>query len=321
MSKTRYLQQLGQSWYVRIKVPATLYDRVGSTHIRRALHTRDLDEANRRKWSAIVQVRAYFDSLHSGATAPLSFHVQSETLGTKVPVLLQPQPTAYLDLRPATGLDALAEEWAITSTVKTVQFQRRQAYKELRDYLQCDHSPTSFSGTLAATYVDERLLKSPDSQSTRRRKLSALAAFWEWMASRRYTPKGMNPWKGFRLKNDESKRTKPKKRPYTSKELVTLFSGDPTYPALREVMVLGLYTGARIDEICSLSRSSVRFERGIAYVQIIKSKTNSGARTLAVAHPIPLGLLKTRHGRKATATAQLFDELRGVLPRFCGHFH
>ena len=134
LSKTRYLQQLGQSWYVRIKVPATLYDRVGSTHIRRALHTRDLDEANRRKWSAIVQVRAYFDSLHSGATAPLSFHVQSETLGTKVPVLLQPQPTAYLDLRPATGLDALAEEWAITSTVKTVQFQRRQAYKELRDY-------------------------------------------------------------------------------------------------------------------------------------------------------------------------------------------
>ena len=50
MSKTRYLQRLGQSWYVRIKVPAALRDRVQNTHIRRALGTRDLDEAVRRKW-------------------------------------------------------------------------------------------------------------------------------------------------------------------------------------------------------------------------------------------------------------------------------
>ena len=53
MSKRHYLQQLGQSWYIRIKVPAALRGRVGNTHIRRALHTRDLDEANRRKWLAL----------------------------------------------------------------------------------------------------------------------------------------------------------------------------------------------------------------------------------------------------------------------------
>ena len=52
MSKTRYLQRLGQSWYVRIKVPAALRDRVQNTHIRRALGTRDLDEAVRRKKAA-----------------------------------------------------------------------------------------------------------------------------------------------------------------------------------------------------------------------------------------------------------------------------
>ena len=67
MRKTQYLQQLGHSWYLRVKVPTTLQGRVGSTHIRRALGTRDLDEAVRRKWAALVQVRNYLDQLRSAA--------------------------------------------------------------------------------------------------------------------------------------------------------------------------------------------------------------------------------------------------------------
>ena len=128
MSKRHYLQQLGQSWYIRIKVPAALRDRVGNTHIRRALHTRDLDEANRRKWLALAQVRAYLDSLESGALASLSLHMPSGIRGLPAPV---PQTAAHFDLRPTTGLDALSEDWTMTSPVKTVQFQRRQTYKEL----------------------------------------------------------------------------------------------------------------------------------------------------------------------------------------------
>ena len=67
MRKTQYLQQLGHSWYLRVKVPTTLQGRVGSTHIRRALGTRDLDEAVRRKWPALAQVRSYLDQLRSAA--------------------------------------------------------------------------------------------------------------------------------------------------------------------------------------------------------------------------------------------------------------
>lgn len=308
MSKTQYLQQLGKSWYLRVKVPSALQGRVRNTHIRRALHTRDLDEANRRKWPALAHVRAYFDSLERGAATSLSLHLP---VGSTAPMPIEPQPRSDLELRPNTGLDALSEQWAETSTVKTVQFQRRQAYKELRAYLGSDGSPIAVTDALAAIYVDEHLLKSPDSPSTRRRKLSALAAFWEWMGSRRYTPKGVNPWKGFRLSNNDSERTKPKKRPYTMPELVTLFSGNPTYPALREVMALGLYTGARIDEICSLTQGDIRFERNFAYVRISRSKTNAGARTLAIVHSIPLGILKIRYKEKAPARTQLFHELKG----------
>ena len=308
MSKTQYLQQLGKSWYLRVKVPAGLQGKVRNTHVRRALHTRDLDEANRRKWPALAHVRAYFDELEQGTATHPSLLLQCVPAHPK---LSESKPNPDLGLRPNDGLDALSEQWATTSTVRTVQFQRKQAYKELRAYLGSDSAPVAVTDALAAMYVDERLLKSGDSPSTRRRKLSALAAFWEWMGSRRYVPKGANPWKGYRLSNNDSDRTKPKKRPYTMSELTTLFSGNPTYPALREVMALGLYTGARIDEICSLTQDDIRIEQNLAFVRIPKSKTNAGARTLAVAHPIPLNILKARHRKISPASTQLFHELRG----------
>jgi integrase len=130
------------------------------------------------------------------------------------------------------------------------------------------------------------------------------------MSSRCYLPKGTNPWKGFRIRAEASSNT-PKKRPYTMRELVQLFSGEPSYPALREVMVLGLYTGARIDEICSIRRGDVRVEDGFVYIHIYKSKTAAGTRTLAIWHPIPKGLLMRRLKRKEAKAAQLFPELKG----------
>lgn len=312
MSKTRYLQRLGQSWYLRIKVPAALQGRVQNTHIRRALGTRDLDEAVRRKWAAMAQVRAYLESLagNQPTAHPLSIAINCN------PTIPAP-PSAHVQLiaqagaRPATSLDALLEKWLPTTQLKTVRFQRRQAYGELRAFLGGDHAPEAVSDALAAAYVDECLSRSPDSPSTRRRKLSALGSFWEWMGSQRHLARGANPWKGFRLSNNESERNTPKKRPYTSAELVTLFSGSPTYPALREVMVLGLYTGARIDELCSLTQGDVRIERGIAYVRIARSKTDAGVRTLAIAHALPLEILRARHRKSKPASSQLFPEIKG----------
>jgi integrase len=93
--------------------------------------------------------------------------------------------------------------------------------------------------------------------------------------------------------------------------LATLFSGAPTYLALREVMALGLYTGARIDEICSLRREGIRIERGTAFMEIANSKTAAGERVIAVAHPIPLAIIKSRLREKSNTTNQLFHELKG----------
>lgn len=189
MAKRLYLQQLGLSWYLRVKVPSPLQSKVGNTHIRRALGTRDLDEANRRKWPALARVREYFDALSTGDTTqrpPVSLQLGSGHAIAQLPTPLNP------DLRPHDGLDGLAEEWALTTSSKTTQFQRRQVYAQLRAFLGRNVRPESVTDAQAATFVDTQLATSRYSLSTRRYRLSALCAFWGWMGTKRYAPRDRN---------------------------------------------------------------------------------------------------------------------------------
>jgi len=128
MRNTEYLQRLGQSWYVRVKVPAALQGRVGNTHIRRALGTRDLDEAVRRKWSALATIRAYLDAM--AGVSPIATNCNLVIPSPRL------QSIANAELQQVLKLDALLDKWLdSTGSLKTTQFQRRQAYGELRAFL------------------------------------------------------------------------------------------------------------------------------------------------------------------------------------------
>src|SRR5687767_906744 len=68
-SKTQFLQRLGHSWYVRVKVPRGAQTAIGNTHLRKALGTRDLDEANERKWAYI---KAFKDQIARALNRPVT---------------------------------------------------------------------------------------------------------------------------------------------------------------------------------------------------------------------------------------------------------
>lgn len=323
MSKTRYLQRLGQSWYVRVKVPAGLQAQVHNTHIRRALGTQDLDEADRRKWPAVAAIRAEFDRLRGLAPVPTvratdgpvsDPAARAEVAPPSFAINCTPMAEAHLQsiAKPVLGLDELIEAWLTASDfLKTTKFQRRQAYAEFRGFVGANLAPSAVSDSVAANFVDQCLLAAPGAPSTKRQKLSALAAFWEWLAQRRHVPRNQNPWRGFRLSGKRQDDQPPKKRPYRDEELVLLFSGEPTYPCLREVMALGLFTGARIDELCSLTMGAIRWQGGIAFTQIVRSKTDAGCRTLAISHPVALKIIKRRWRADAPPQLSLFSELKG----------
>jgi len=74
-----------------------------------------------------------------------------------------------------------------------------------------------------------------------------------------------------------------------------LLNGKAQYPALGHLIILGLLTGARLDELASLKSSDVSKHRDGYYVVSIKrSKTKAGVRTITVAHPHAATVIKQR---------------------------
>ena len=77
----------------------------------------------------------------------------------------------------------------------------------------------------------------------------------------------------------------------------------------RDLLILGLYTGARLNELCSLLVKDVSIEGHDAATLVIREgKTDAAARTLAVTHWVALEVLKRRTDGKRPG-GQLFDEL------------
>jgi integrase len=129
------------------------------------------------------------------------------------------------------------------------------------------------------------------SAKTINKKLSSLSALWKWLRKRGLVNEE-NPWEG---QGDYTRRTKARKaekRAYTAEELVKLLSADPrdvyasdTYaPALWDLMRLGLLTGARLDELCSLRVEDIDAKERT--IRIRDGKTENAQRTIPVLDPI-----------------------------------
>jgi integrase len=304
MKSKSYLQQLDGRWYVRVKVPRTLQGRLRNTHVRRALGTSDLNEANRRKWPVIAKIQRELDRLRHGLdpAPPAEIHA----------VVLPARLTRPL-LSETETLDSLVDRWleGADYLAQTKQ-QHRQAYSELRAFLGGDRLPSELSTQMAVEYVEEHLRPSDWAYNTKRRKLDSLSALWDWLAMRQIVPRTANPWRGFKLGTKKTASTSlRRKRPYVDDELLRLFARRPAYPGLDDVMVIGLLTGMRLDEICSLRFADVQPDAGGFWLHVRKAKTRAGVRALFVSHELGVQILARRWRADSSADTQLFTEFSG----------
>ncbi|MBP8696431.1 MAG: tyrosine-type recombinase/integrase [Syntrophobacterales bacterium] len=338
-NQLRYLQRIGHSWYARVKVPPSLQPIVKNTHIRKALHTRDLDEANRRKWKVVEGIKAHLNrlkgmdasfqmaelfrrdlkkayeenNLELAETLELVATDEAEKMFEKTGDLERAREWVARATTIEPSLGELIELWlADAPYTKQSKQQHRKAWEDLRHHLGGDSFPSKVTEDVAADYVENVLKKADKSYSTQRRQLNSLVAFWSWLSVKGHVPRRTNVWKGFRLSKRTAKQTE-EKRPYDDNELITLFSGKPIYHGLADVMALGLYTGARLDELCSIGKQDVkpvklpRSKSGYFLVSIRKAKTKAGIRTIPVVHPIPCKVLERRLASN-DSSPQLFPE-------------
>lgn len=318
MKSTSYLQKLGDRWYVRVKVPRGLQGRLRNTHIRRALGTSDLAEANRRKWPLVAQIQSELDRIrqhHEGLHGNPQGRVETPRHEVApAPSVVLPERLTRSFVETMETLDPLVDRWLEDADYRQqTKKQHRQAYGELRTFLGGDRPVCAVTDQVALEFVEEHLKRSGRAYFTQRRKLNSLMALWEWLAVRRLVPRGSNPWRGFKLGTKKTAQTpRQRKRPYAPEELLRLFSQRPSYEGLSDVMVLGLLTGMRLDEICALRMEDVRPDEGSGFwLHIRKAKTRAGIRTVMLAHKLGVQIVSRRWKVDEPADLQLFPEFRG----------
>lgn len=128
------------------------------------------------------------------------------------------------------------------------------------------------------------------SASTMNRHVAALQALWKWAEARGHCV-GTNPFQGRKTRLTQGRNVRGYVA-WETEELKALFNPPPKRGDLAEVMLVGLYTGMRLNEIASLRGDQVREEEGVTYIQVEDAKTPAGNRQVPL-HP-ELGWLKTR---------------------------
>ncbi|MEX3018347.1 tyrosine-type recombinase/integrase [Kluyvera sp. STS39-E] len=167
--------------------------------------------------------------------------------------------------------------------------------------------------------------------------LTSLGSLYEF-AKRRYDAiPDSNPFHGHNL---EARRTIESYQPFEPQQLTTLLN--EADEELRDVILIGLFSGARLDEIASIKREEIVMMDGVRCFFISKAKTVAGVRYIPI-HSLLIGIvdkllsqnngeylfphankIKRADGKKGPFYSQAFTRLRNqALPtatdRQCYH--
>jgi integrase len=209
------------------------------------------------------------------------------------------------------------DAWITTADFRAgTQTKYRRAFDEFMAFLgHVDTVPAKLTPERIRSYVDFLNAGSLD-PATKRGRVIALSAFWKNLQRDQQVPIGPNPWRGHTFTGARAKAaTLPKERPYKPEELLALINGPErgersryTKRTMIELTALGIYTGARLEEICARKLADVEPIRGGYMLHIREAKSRAGARSIPILHPIPASVLKQRIGKRRDPAAFLFAE-------------
>ncbi|KRE04657.1 hypothetical protein ASE61_06950 [Bosea sp. Root670] len=174
----------------------------------------------------------------------------------------------------------------------------RGMMEAFRDWLGAEgHGSTveAVSRKVAGGYVSS-LLKDGLSPARIRDIASAFSTYWVWLERRGIAAEGSNPWRDqgvpkvakreVFLVGEDADDDKP--RPFTDDELIKLF-GTADDAGLRDLMLLSLLSGLRINEACCLTKGQC----GGGEFDVRGTKTRAARRKVPI-HPELMALVKRR---------------------------
>lgn len=245
-------------------------------------------------------------------------------------------------VRVATGSKTLAEsfeDWLGTTTLPQRTRQKyRTALEEFVSFLGGIPLIEDMNRSNAIRYVDwlnkearSQRTKAlvPLSYNTKRDRIGALSAFWNLgLSARGKTEERVSPWSRLTVTDkpvpsniawDSVDNTRPKRREsFEESDLLAILDAPGPRAGVKlryskqtliEVFSLAVLTGARPDEVCSLSLGDVRKIEGGYSFNFSETKTKDDRR-IPVVHPIAVAIVKRRIGDRKESGLQLFAEFR-----------
>lgn len=325
MSSRQYLEQHGNQWRVRVKVPNDLRHVFRKGKITVPLHTDSLAKANALKWDEVAKIKASFEAARKGIpdagplmveAVQLSAHKAGnpEAHRTKLEARIEelgsdPEVMDFAEV--AAGLSTpLTAHLGSFSTHKAYRIKSAADLERVVGWLQVwlkKRGEFAFvedvSRKLAGQFLEDELLKGRSTKKVQS-YLGFLREYWRWLKQRGHTKE--NPW----LDQDLPKaprRTRDLepdkgKRAYTDDELVKLLGG-PATAYLPDLMMVAALSGMRIEEICQLRVSDCAGGK----FHVWQGKTPNAVRDVPI-HTGLVGLVE-RRARGKQADAYLFEEL------------
>ncbi|HFT4487832.1 TPA: site-specific integrase [Klebsiella pneumoniae] len=154
-------------------------------------------------------------------------------------------------------------------------------------------------------------LKTEKAPQTIQNYISALAQIWDLARNRYHDAPQENIWRGHGL---ESKSSKVSYEVFEPGELAKVFAVMADDEEMQNVTLIGMYSGMRLNEICSLCSSNIKEIEGVLCFEVTEGKSKSAARIIPVHSlitPLVLSLREKPHNGFLFYRASIIDRADG----------
>lgn len=331
-----------------IEVPKDLRKQYQKRRLIRSLKTESLTDAERLKLPVISEWKEEFEALRHGDTYSMerqaAFYREAipqadtedrETLETVLDDELwamhekdpkKAETYSLLVRGKTTQMSAHLDSWLSTcnNTEKTLNMKRTDALRFIKEF-PYSHQVTKRT---VQRWADQ-LLAEPLKPTTVNRILSACRGYWDYLDRSGLIDRDDAPFTNtLRKSNSKNGSERGKRRlPFTSEQVVALLhaaekEGDRS---LRDLLILAMWTGCRIEELCSLKKDAIHSDHFV----INEAKTEAGQRTVPVHSKLQPeltrmiadsgdeyvldGLTFNKYGNRSNAIGKRFGRLKSKL--------
>ncbi len=154
-------------------------------------------------------------------------------------------------------------------------------------------------------------LKTEKAPQTIQNYVSALAQIWDLARNRYHDAPQENIWRGHGL---ESKSSKVSYEVFEPGELAKVFAVMADDEEMQNVTLIGMYSGMRLNEICSLRTTNIREIEGVLCFEVTEGKSKSAARIIpchSLITPLVLSLREKPHNGFLFYRASMIDRADG----------